>query len=296
MPKICDLIKEGAGKLREAAIEDPRLTASLLLAELLGRDRTYLLAHDCDEVSEEILLSYRAAIERRAGGEPLQYITGRQEFYGRDFIVTPATLIPRPETELIVETALRLATDLQLTAPRILDICTGSGCIAVTLAAELISSIVFAVDISMPALSVARRNAERHGMSERCRFFAGDLCCAVREDLSEDLKFDLCCANPPYVSREDRETLQFEVRMHEPEAALFADDGGLAVIRRIFEECPSIVKSGGYLLCEIGYGQERDALDAVDKRVWEIKETIKDLAGIPRTLVLRRSFQSLRAS
>src|SRR5262249_61511747 len=97
------------------------------------------------------------------------------------------------------------------------------------------------VDISMPALSVARRNAERHGMSERCRFFAGDLCCAVREDLSEDLKFDLCCANPPYVSREDRETLQLEVRMHEPEAALFADDGGLAIIKRIFEECPSII-------------------------------------------------------
>jgi release factor glutamine methyltransferase len=282
MPTIGELIKEGSKRLREAGVPVERRTASLLLAEILGRDRTYLLAHDRDEVASEVPTIYRSAIERRASGEPLQYITGHQEFYGRDFLVTPAVLIPRPETELIVETTLRLAANSH--TPRILDICTGSGCIAVTLAAELPQSRVFALDISLEALLVARLNAERNSVREWVNFFAGDLCTA----LSDSLKFDYCVANPPYVAPEERETLAREVREHEPELALFAPEGGLGIIRRLVTECATITNPGGYLLCEIGYGQEQDALAMIDPKLWEPRETIKDLQGIPRTLVIKK--------
>jgi len=282
MPTIHELIREGYKRLHAAGVPDERRMAALLLAEILGRDRTYLIAHNQDEVAAEIGSLYRRAIERRASGEPLQYITGYQEFYGRDFLVTPAVLIPRPETELIIETTLRLSRNS--VAPRILDICTGSGCIAVTLAAELPQSHVFALDISFEALMVARLNAERNDVKEWVNFFASDLCTA----LSNNLKFDFCVANPPYVAPEERETLAREVREHEPELALFAPEKGLGIIKRILAESAPVTRSGGYLLCEIGYGQEKDALAMVDARLWEPQETIKDLQGIPRTLVLKK--------
>jgi release factor glutamine methyltransferase len=282
MPTIGELIIEGSKRLREAGVPDERRTAALLLAELLGRDRTYLLAHDRDEVSDEALISFRSAIERRASGEPIQYITGHQEFYGRDFLVTPAVLIPRPETELIIETTLRLANNC--VAPLILDICTGSGCIAVTLAAELLSARLFALDISIDALLLARLNARLNNVSERVNFFVSDLCSSI----SPDISFDYCCANPPYVAVEEKPELAREVRDHEPEIALFAPESGLGIIKRLVKESAQIVRQGGYLLCEIGYGQETDALALVDCSQWKAQQTVRDLQGIARTLVLKR--------
>jgi release factor glutamine methyltransferase len=287
MATIRESINAGAARLRAAGVADERLTATLLLAAVLARDRAYLLAHNRDAVAAAALNQYQEFIERRAGGEPLQYITGHQEFYGRDFLVTPAALIPRPETELIIETALSLARQCG-SAPRLLDIGVGSGCIAVTLAAELPQAHITALDISLPALWLARRNAQLHQVDARIDWLAADLCSTFSPHLAARQQFDICCANPPYVAPEDEATLAREVREHEPALALYAPEQGLGLIRRLLDESAAIVHTGGYLLCEIGFGQHAAALKMIDPTRWQAQETVKDLQGILRTLVLQR--------
>jgi len=239
MPTIREEIARGADALRVAGVADERLTASLLLARALGVDRTHLLAYPERALTDEQLAAYDRILTRRAAREPFQQITGVQEFYGLDFEVTPDVLIPRPETELIVETGERLWRG----AGRVLDIGTGSGCLAVTLAKRLPSATVTATDLSGPALAVARRNARRHGATVDF----------VRADLASALSgpFDLVVSNPPYVPDGGRDTLQPEVRDHEPHLALFGGMDGLDVYRRLFADVPRLLAQNGLLIVEM---------------------------------------------
>jgi release factor glutamine methyltransferase len=232
-------------------------------------------------------------IERRAAGEPVQYIRGHQEFYKLDFLATPAVLIPRPETEFLVERVLTLVSESRQTSPLIVDIGTGSGCIAVTLAVEIPGARLIATDISEAALAVARRNAARHGVSSRVEFYEGDLLAPLAA-LGMANQVDVLACNPPYVAVSKPELMQREVRDYEPHTALFAGDDGLIFYRRLLAEGLGYVRPGGYFVCEIGYGQ----LDAITELVaasrWQLVDIMHDLQGIPRTLTIRRASENNR--
>jgi release factor glutamine methyltransferase len=238
---ISEVLKRASRFLRESAVPNDILDAQTLLAEALGRDRTYLIVNYHQEVSPEVLERYRILVERRASGEPLQYITGHQEFFGLEFEVTADVLIPRPETEIIIEETIRLAREANLDKQLIIDVGTGSGCIAITLARELEHSRVIAIDISAAALMVARRNARRHGLENRIAFIASDLLLA----LSQSLAADFIISNPPYVSKDQLAGLQREVRDWEPRLALTDFSDGLSFYRSLFKQAPALLKSGG---------------------------------------------------
>ncbi len=284
MGSIKKLLLEATQKLQTANVPDARHNATLLLMDLLNCNRAYLLAHDQDNLGLELVATYQTAIERRSKGEPPQYISGYQEFYGRSFIVNPAVLIPRPETELIIELVIKLVKEHNIHQPEILDVGTGSGCIAVTLASELASAKVTAIDISPKALAIAKKNASQHQVMSRINWLCSDL---VKE-LPLQAHFHFCCANLPYISPDEQKDLAREVRDYEPELALFAPENGLALIKRLFNEAVPLVYLGGYLVCEIGFGQEAALLSSVNSTHWQIEETLKDLQGIARTIVLRR--------
>lgn len=281
---ITEAIAEGAGVLRAAGVAEARREAGSLLSHTLARDRTFLSTHGEDVLASADLESYRRALARRARGEPLQYIRGRQEFYGLDFEVTPDVLIPRPETELLVETALELLRETD--APRICDIGTGSGCIAVALLHERADAHAFALDISRAALRVAARNAARHGVGERITFVESD--CFAALDAARE-RFRIVVSNPPYIPAGEYAELQREVREHEPRRALTPDDAdGLSIVRRILADAPPYVEAGGHLLLEIGFGQHDAVAALIDARTWTPLDIRRDLQGIPRTVVLRK--------
>jgi release factor glutamine methyltransferase len=223
-------------------------------------------------------------INRRASGEPLQYITGRQEFFGLEFEVTPDVLIPRPETELIVEETIRMVERDMIARPLIVDAGTGSGCVAVALARELAEARVVASDISEAALRVARRNAARHGLRARIGFVASDLLDAFAEEEFADF----ILSNPPYVSEEEMPSLQREVRDWEPRLALTDSNDGLSFYRRLLKDAPGRLKPGGHLICEMGYMQSERISAMVNHQVWGGVRLLDDLQGIPRTIVLRK--------
>jgi release factor glutamine methyltransferase len=281
---IAEVLKCAAGQLRAAGIANDLLDAQTLLAEAIGRDRTYLIVNFNQELAPDALEKYEALIERRAAGEPLQYITGRQEFYGLEFEVTPAVLIPRPETELIVEETLRLAHQSDNAQPLVIDVGTGSGCIAVALARELEDARVIAADISRAALEVARRNAARYGLLDRINFVESDLLSGV----GEETRADFVVSNPPYVAAHEMPELQREVREWEPRVALTDEADGLSCYRRLLNEAPVYLKAGGHLLCEMGYGQAASVQALMDGRVWAEWRVLDDLQGIPRTAVVRK--------
>jgi release factor glutamine methyltransferase len=283
MMTIRDAIAVAAEQLAEANIEEPRLTAHTLLAHALGKDRAYLFAHGEMPISPETLAQFQRATSRRARRVPLQYLTGHQEFYGLDFLVTPDVLIPRPETELIVEEVLKLNTQ---TAPVIIDVGTGSGCLAVTLAVKLEQAYVIAVDISRPALDVARRNAGRHGVESRIEFFESDLF-SVLAGREPPLRANFIVANPPYVSETEFGALPREVRDHEPLRALVAGPDGLAVHKRLLAESRKFLRDEGYLIVEMGFGQWPALLEVVNAFGWCVIEVLRDLQDIQRTMVLR---------
>lgn len=282
-PPIEDAIKEGAQRLREGGVAEWRRDAGSLLAHALGRDRTFVIAHAGDALSEEQFESYQSLIERRAGGEPLQYITGNQQFFKLDFLVTPAVLIPRPETELIVETALELLRDDR--AVRIADIGTGSGCLAISLLHERPAARAVAIDVSLAALRIAQRNADRHGVADRLDLLGSDTLAAL-DAAHVERPFDLIVSNPPYVSEDEMKTLQREVN-HEPRTALAAGADGLSIIRRLLEETRPLLRLGGHFVFEIGFGQSQAVQQLVDPRVWELIEIRADLQKIPRVFVLQ---------
>lgn len=276
---IADLLREASQTLRDADVPEARREAGSLLSFVIGKDRTFLISHADDLVGDEELARFRRDVERRASGEPLQYITGVQDFFGREFRVTPDVLIPRPETELLVEAALEVIAGE--TEPRICDVGTGSGCIAVTLLCERNDARAIAVDISAAALTVAAENARRHGVDERIVFEVSDCFKTI------DSQFDLIVSNPPYVSADALNGLQREVRDHEPLVALSPGSDGLTVIRRLIQDAPSFLKKSGHLIMEIGFDQGEKVAEMIDHN-WRLLEIRPDLQGIPRIVVLQK--------
>ena len=262
----------------ESLREDARRDAEFLLLHALGISRAQLLAHPERELTEEEEFCYWQSIHRRAAAEPIQYIVGQQEFYGRAFHVTPAVLIPRPETEHLVEAVLhQLPHDASV---RILDVGTGSGILAVTLALELPLAEVTAVDISPEALAVARGNAESLGA--RVQFLHSDLLAAVPRGA-----FEAIVSNPPYVPESDRATLHPQVRDHEPPTALYAGPSGLDIYRRLIPQAYAALVPRGLLALEFGHGQREDI--AALLAGWQDVVFHDDLQHIPRVVLAHRS-------
>ncbi|HYP25531.1 MAG TPA: peptide chain release factor N(5)-glutamine methyltransferase [Blastocatellia bacterium] len=289
MPTIAEAIAQGAGRLRAAGVDDERRTASLLLCHALGVERTYLLSRPSEQVVEVRFQAYLEMVGRRASGEPSQYITGHQEFYGLDFNVTRAVLIPRPETEFLVEWVIERARECSRPGaaggPLIVDAGTGSGCIAVALSAHIPEARVVATDISGAALDVARSNAARHGVGPRVEFLRGDLLGPLSGRGLEG-RVDLIASNPPYIPDRERQSLQREVRDWEPEGALFAGEDGLLFYRRLLSDAPRYLKPGGCLACEIGYGQLAPIREMIDPALWRLQDVRQDLQSIPRVVAL----------
>src|SRR5580698_6432418 len=272
-------LAQGASKLSGITAQ-PRRDAELLLLHLIGRDRAFLLTHPDTPLTAEQAARYESWLVRRAAHEPIQYILGEQEFFGLAFTVTRDVLIPRPETEHLVEALLaRVPHDHQ--PLRIADIGTGSGAIAVALAHALPQARVTALDISAAALAVAKGNAETHHVADRMRFLQSDLLSAVAGE-----RFDAIVSNPPYVADSDRASLEPQVRDYEPASALFAGPSGLDVYERLIPEAYEALKPGGWLLMEIGQGQ-RDALAQLLSG-WSQISFVDDLQGIPRVACAQR--------
>lgn len=279
---IAESLVEAAFILRRAGVAEARREAGSLLAYVLARDHTFLITHADEALQPSELALFREYVARRAAGEPLQYITEHQEFYGLDFEVTPDVLIPRPETELLVETARDLLSEIP--APLICDVGTGSGCIPIALLHQRTGARAVGLDISLPALRVAARNAIRHSVRERLALVASD-CFAALDATSA--RFTMIVSNPPYVAEQDLTGLQREVREHEPYIALTPGGDGLRIIRRLLTDAPSFLAAGGYLLMEIGFNQHEAVGDLIDSRVWTVLDIHKDLQGIPRIVALK---------
>jgi release factor glutamine methyltransferase len=283
-----EAINRAASQLEAAGVSTARLDAEVLLRHAINRDRAWLLAHMQEELADDARKTFERAVERRSRREPLQYITGRQEFWGIEFMVTPDVLIPRPETELIIESALRSVRDRN--GPQwIIDLCTGSGCIAVSLAKELPQARILATDTSSQAISVARGNARRHDVADRIRFFEGDLFGPL-EELDIHGQVDIIVSNPPYVSSGDFSALQPEVRDYEPKMALLAGPDGTQVQRRIVNEAPRFLMKHGLLIMEMGLGQADPLAHLIRQRKnYGSLEILKDLAGIDRVIVAQKT-------
>jgi len=267
------------------------MDAELLLLHVLGENKAWLLAHRDDELPESLANAYFALLDRRHRGEPIQYITGQTEFYGLPFRVAPAVLIPRPETEHLIEEVLKHAanfarprvTPLRIPPLRIVDIGAGSGCIAIALARHLPGASITAIDLSSDALALARENAALNNVADRIRFLEGDLLSPVAGE-----QFELIVSNPPYVPEADRETLSIEVRDHEPALALFAGEDGLDLYRRLIPAARAALVADGYLLLEIGHGQSADVTALFQAAGFESIEVFPDLQGIPRVICTQR--------
>jgi release factor glutamine methyltransferase len=265
---------QGARLLEDAAIAVPKLTAEVLLAHAMRCQRSYFYAHPERELNDIEWLHYGRYLHERLKGKPTQYITGRQEFYGREFRVTSDVLIPRPETEHVVETALARARD----ARRVLDVGTGSGALAVTLQLET-GAAVWATDISPAALVVAAENSRRLGA--QVEFAACDLMDALAAD-----SMDLIVSNPPYVPLAHKEGLQREVRDWEPHVALFGGERGYEIYGRIVADAGRVLRPGGWLIMELGFGMHEHVAMLV--RDWAGGRIEPDLAGIPRVIAVRK--------
>jgi release factor glutamine methyltransferase len=296
-------LKEGMVRLRVANTPSHTLAAELLLMHVLGRDRTWLYTNPESAIEAVAAEKYFALLARRAAGEPTQYLTGKQEFWGLEFEVTPAVLIPRPETEHVLEVALErlgargIRIDMVTGAPSpallVADVGTGSGCLAVALAHELPHAEVFATDISPAALEVARRNAARHCVSERVHFVETNLLEALLRDKQHNGRqsplFDLVVSNPPYIAHSKAAQLPREVREHEPHAALFGGQTGIEMYARLIEQAGSLLKSSGILVLELGYDSaERVRAIVAALPIWRNISITNDLAGIPRVFAAQR--------
>jgi release factor glutamine methyltransferase len=315
-------LKQGIARLREAQVPSYTLAAELLLLHVLGRDRTWIYAHPEAPLSERDDEKFAALLARRAAGEPTQHLTGKQEFWGLEFEITPDVLIPRPETEHVVEVALDRLAVREIRAGRqqtfagenllIADVGTGSGCIALALAKELRGARVIATDVSGAALAVARRNAERLALADRVRFIEANLLAnldvalageehapsqqpkrLVRESHSPDrtelLQFDLIASNPPYIGRCEKETLMREVRDHEPEIALYGGEEGYELYAELIAQAGHALKPGGLLVVELGHSSLPAVRPLLDAPAWTKVAVTNDLAGLPRVIAAERT-------
>ena len=328
MMDVRSTLKQGLAHLREAHVPSHTLATELLLLHVLGRDRTWIYAHPEEQVSTADAERFFALIERRASGEPTQHLTGKQEFWGLEFEVTPDVLIPRPETEHVIEVALdrlavrerRAGRKQTLTGEglQIADIGTGSGCIAIALAKDLPTATIYATDISSPALAVARRNAARHSVSARIHFLECNLLdgfihrAAANAGISvvgaqhaapllgkdaphespvtnhQSPLFDLIASNPPYIGRREAATLMREVRDHEPEIALYGGEEGYELYADLITQAAAHLKPGGILVLELGHNSLPAVQPLLDAPIWTNVGVTNDLAGIPRVLAAER--------
>jgi len=321
-------LKQGISQLRDAHVPSFTLAAELLLLHVLGRDRTWIYSHPEEEIVTADLKQYFALIARRANGEPTQHLTGKQEFWGLEFEVTPDVLIPRPETEHLIEVALDRLALRELRAGRkqtlsgeglqIADIGTGSGCIAVALAKELSGATIYATDISSAALAVAQRNAKRHSVSDRIHFRETNLLenllsvgaryivpprsNAANPALGESpvtshqsqvtshesLFFDLIASNPPYIGRREAATLMREVRDHEPEIALYGGEEGYELYADLITQSAAHLKPGGLIVLELGHHTLPAVHPLLVAPAWTNVGVTNDLAGVPRVIAAEK--------
>ncbi|MGB2621884.1 MAG: peptide chain release factor N(5)-glutamine methyltransferase [Candidatus Acidiferrum sp.] len=323
-PRMTDVraaLKQGISQLRDAGVPSFTLAAEILLLHTLGRDRTWLYAHPEELISESDTQRFHKLLSRRANGEPTQHLTGKQEFWGLEFEVTPDVLIPRPETEHLIEVALDRLAVREIRAGRkqtltgegleIADVGTGSGCIAIALANELPGARIVATDISPAALAIARRNAARHNLSDRIQFLESNLLdgatvgaryivplqrdpAANTEDESpvpthQPLFFDLIVSNPPYIGRRESESLMREVRDHEPEIALYGGEEGYEFYAGLIAQAAAHLKPGGLLVLELGHNSLSAVQPLLDLPNWTNAGVTKDLAGIDRVISAERT-------
>jgi release factor glutamine methyltransferase len=292
---IRSALREAMARMESAGVPSHALAAELLLMHALDRDRTWLYTHPEDEIPSATLENFRALVAERCSGTPTQYLTGKQEFWGLDFEVTPAVLIPRPETEHVIEVTLeRLGPERENTPLQIADIGTGSGCIAIALAHELSQAQIFATDISGEALEVAKRNAARlQATDDRVQFIEGNIFKVFRDEgtlstpmqRNETPRFDVIVSNPPYIPLGEASQLQREVRGHEPAIALFAGEDGLAIYVPLIREANKFLKSRGLLVLELGHNSLSGVKQILEQSGdWTDIRVTNDLAGIPRVI------------
>lgn len=288
MWRVVDLLDWTVGYFQQHGIPNPRLDAEILLGHLLGKSRLQLYLHFEMPVFQEHLTPFRELIKKRIARTPVSYLTNRKEFMSLDFYVDERVLIPRPETEQLVETILTTKTgDFQ----RLLELGTGSGVIATSLAVQQPEWEIVATDISEPALAVARKNAETHACATQIKFLPGDLFEPIEAiNTHGGTRFDWIVCNPPYIKSTERDTLSPDVRDYEPEIALFAGDDGLTVIRRLIAEAPKYLASNGKLILEIGATQADAVQMLLDaESAYAAYELFKDYAGKERVVLARVS-------
>jgi len=280
--KIKELLNYGASLLEENKSLTTRLDAEVLMAFLLNKERSFLFMYPDKELDDSTIKAYLSLINERKNGKPIAYITNHQEFMGIDFYVNEHVLIPRPDTEILVESILKT---LNKESPlNILDLGCGSGAIAVSLAYYLPKAFIYGVDIQQDALLISEKNAKKQGLDYRLKFISGNLF----EPLSHNIKFDVIVSNPPYIPTQEIEKLQVEVSNYEPRAALDGGIDGLDFYRKIISEAPKYIKDGGYLFLEIGYDQASDISDLMsENKSYTETEVIKDLAGLDRVIKSR---------
>ncbi len=281
------VLRDAMGRLGAANVPSYALAAELLLMHAVGSDRAWIYSHPEALLDIDTTRRFFELVAQRAAGVPTQYLTGKQEFWGLEFEVTPAVLIPRPETEHVVEVAIeRLGERRRREDLRVADVGTGSGCIAVALAHELRGAEILATDISGAALEIAQRNAERRGVAERIRFAECDL---LEAAATEDWLFELIVSNPPYVARNEEAQLPREVREHEPREALFAGTTGTEIYGRLITAASRHLRAGGSFVVEIGYGTAEHIGQLLDCAAWRDVLVTNDLAGIPRVISAERT-------
>ena len=268
-------------RLTAQNVPSPRMNAELLLMFALGCERSYLFAHPECELTADENIRYDSALAERSRGVPAQYITGHQEFWGMDLIVSPAVLIPRPETEHVIETVLELTAQLRIPRPRMIDVGAGSGAIALALTRELPHAEMDAVDVSSAALEIARANAARHKLESRIRFQQNDLL-----DGFAPSSFDFVVSNPPYVGECEADTVQLEVRKFEPRNAVFAGPKGTEVIERLIPQALAALNPGGWLVMEISGTIAEEVKKLLSG--WKDVEARPDLQSIPRVALARK--------
>jgi len=280
---VRDALRLATAQLTSAGIDSAGHDAEHLLRHLLSWDRARILADGGELLSPEARTAYISLIDERARRRPLQHLTGIQSFWRREFVVGPDALIPRPDTEILVEAALDLLRPVE--RPVVVDVGTGSGCIALSLAAERPEAEIHAIDISRPALRVARENAGRLGLDDRVVFHHGDLLDPVAELGG---RLDLVVSNPPYVSAEELATLAPEVARHEPSLALVPPNDRLSIYRRLSPTAARLLRAGGALAVEIGQGMEDEVTREIEGAGLRRERIVPDLAGIPRVVIARR--------
>ncbi|QXM07378.1 peptide chain release factor N(5)-glutamine methyltransferase [Crassaminicella indica] len=279
-----DALKLAVERIERTNAVTPLLDAEVLLCHVLKKERLFLYTHRNKSLSEEAFKAFEEFVEKRIAGMPVQYIVKKQEFMGLDFYVEEGVLIPRPDTEILVEAVIKWANNRKNDNITIVDIGTGSGAITVSLAKYIKNAFVYSIDISRRAITIGKKNAVSNGVAEKIEFLEGDLFTPLKNKLEG--KVDILVSNPPYIPKEEIDKLQIEVKKYEPRLALDGGTDGLDFYRRIIDEAPFFVKKGGYIALEVGHDQAELVKELMEnKGLYTEINKIKDLAGIERVVV-----------